>query len=145
MLKTYSVECVRPIIGSLMQIDPVADDLDVVLERMAKCHGKITQAQAAKFLGWSINYFHRGFKKKAGVSFRAKRFQIKMEIARSFLTSTSMTIEQIATKLDYSERGNFERAFKHAYGVTPTQFRILHALQTTASRYHRKPTIQNID
>ena len=136
MLRTYLVECVRPIIGSLMQIDQMAGDLDVVLERMAKCHGKITQAQAAKFLGWSINYFHRGFKKKAGVSFRAKRFQIKMELAGSLLTLTSMTVERIAGNLGYSERSNFERAFRRAYGITPTQFRIQHVSQTVAARKH---------
>ena len=105
-------------------------NIEIALKQIAKRQGKISQAQVAKLLGWSADYFRRGFKKKAGVSFRAKRFQIKMEIARSFLTSTSMTIEQIATNLDYSERGNFERAFKHAYGVTPTQFRILQVLQT---------------
>src|SRR5437899_9178943 len=99
-------------------------DIEVVLKRIAQCQGKISKARVAKLLGLSDSYFHRGFKKKAGISFRAKRFQIKMEIAGSFLTLTSLTVEQIAVNLGYSERGNFERAFKRAFGLTPTQFRL---------------------
>src|SRR5437773_5276259 len=100
------------------------NNIQSVLKHIAKREGKISKAQVAKLLGWSGSYFHSGFKKKVGVSFRAKRFQIKMEIAGSLLALTSMTVEQIATSLCYSERGNFERAFKRVYGVTPTQFRI---------------------
>ena len=100
------------------------NNIQSVLKHIAKREGNISKAQVAKLLGWRASYFHRGFKKKAGVSFRTKRFQIKMEIAGSLLTSTSMTVERIATSLGYSERGNFERAFKRVYGVTPTQFRI---------------------
>jgi len=111
-------------------------DIKVVLKRMEKCNGNISKAQVAKLLGWSASYFDRGFKKKTGISFRAKRFQIKMKIAGSLLTVTSMTVEQIAANLGYSERGNFERAFKRAYGVTPTQFRIQHVSQTMEAREH---------
>ena len=98
-------------------------DIEVVLKWIAECQGNISKARVAKLFGWSAGYFHQGFKKKAGVSFRAKRFQIKMEIAARLLTSTSMTVEQIAANLGYSERANFERPFKRAYGVTPTQFK----------------------
>src|SRR2546425_12218966 len=91
-------------------------NIQLVLKWIAKCQGNISKAQVAKLVGWSAGYFHQGFKKRAGVSFRAKRFQIKMEIAARLLTSTSMTVEQIAANLGYSERANFERVFKRAYG-----------------------------
>ena len=103
---------------------PRCTEIDVVLSEIAKCKGNINKARVAKLFGWSASYFRRGFKKTIGISFRAKRFQIKMEIAGSLLTLTGMTIEEIASGLGYSERANFERAFKRAYGVTPVQFRI---------------------
>ena len=83
------------------------NNIQSVLKHIAKREGNISKAQVAKLLGWSGSYFHSGFKKKVGVSFRAKLFQIKMEIAGSLLASSSMTVEQIANCLGYSERCNF--------------------------------------
>ena len=82
-------------------------NIEIALKEIAKCKGKISKAKVARLLGWSNSYFHQGFKEKVGVSFRAKRFQIKMEIAGSLLASSSMTVEQIANCLGYSERCNF--------------------------------------
>ncbi len=101
------------------------NDFEAVLKKIAARDANMSKARAVRLLGWRSSYFDRGFKKKAGVCFRAKRFQIKMETAASLLLLTDRIVEQIAIDLEYSDRFNFEKAFKRVYGVTPTQFRFL--------------------
>jgi AraC-like DNA-binding protein len=101
------------------------NDFEAVLKRIAARDANISKARAARLLGLSPSYFERAFKKKAGVCFRAKRFQIKMETAASLLLLTDRIVEQIAIDLEYSDRFSFEKAFKRSYSVTPTQFRVL--------------------
>jgi AraC-like DNA-binding protein len=59
-----------------------------------------------------------------------------MEIGASLLILTDISVDQIAANLDYSERGNFERSFKRAYSLTPTEFRSQHVPERVAHRRH---------
>ena len=48
---------------------------------------------------------------------------MKMTTATNFLSTTDLSIEEIAHKVGYNYSGNFSKMFKKTYGKTPLQFR----------------------
>lgn len=56
--------------------------------------------------------------------FRTIKEQILAQQAEYYLTQTNLSIEVIATLLNYSDGSNFRRAFKKWFGVLPHQFRL---------------------
>ena len=62
-----------------------------------------------------------------GTSVSKEIADAKMAYAKEVLTTTSRTIEDIATSLGYSEPSNFTRAFSKEEGKSPTEFRKLNA------------------
>lgn len=50
--------------------------------------------------------------------------EVSMEYAKNLLQSSTKTIQDVATKVGFSEIGNFSRAFKQSTGQTPSQFRV---------------------
>ena len=46
-----------------------------------------------------------------------------MVLAKNYLESTSLGIQEIAYLLDYSHPGAFSRAFKKYYGIAPLSCR----------------------
>ncbi|SHG97235.1 helix-turn-helix domain-containing protein [Ferrimonas marina] len=61
--------------------------------------------------------------KDHGVQFRQMRDEARYLQARKLLESTEMTVEEIAWRTGYSDRANFNRAFRAWSGVTAPQFR----------------------
>ncbi|HEX7874651.1 MAG TPA: helix-turn-helix domain-containing protein [Sphingobium sp.] len=47
-------------------------------------------------------------------------------LARIYLQTLSMSLEEIAERLGYGEQTSFGRAFKRWTGVTPQRFRMAH-------------------
>ena len=58
-----------------------------------------------------------------GISFKNLSNEIRKKKALELLTSTSMTIEKIATELGYQNVANFYHAFKLWTGTTPSNYR----------------------
>lgn len=46
-----------------------------------------------------------------------------MELAKQLLENTSLTVEQIMIQIGLTDRSHFERGFKKAVGLTPSQYR----------------------
>lgn len=58
-----------------------------------------------------------------GTSFTKIRDQVRLNLAEEMLSTTRLSIEQIATRLSYSEPSCFISAFKRWKGITPLAFR----------------------
>lgn len=58
-----------------------------------------------------------------GTSFREIRDAILSEQARRYLTDSTLSVDAIATLLNYHDSSNFRRAFKRWFNVTPSQYR----------------------
>lgn len=58
-----------------------------------------------------------------GTSFQRILDGVRRDSARELLETTGLSVEQIATRLGYSEASNFRSAFKRWTGHTPTAFR----------------------
>jgi len=71
----------------------------------------------------SPKYISRMFKEQSGESYRNYHIKVKIDIAKSLLETTSLTIDEISYKLGYHNPESFMRIFKRKIGCTPTQFR----------------------
>ncbi|MCB2122631.1 MAG: helix-turn-helix domain-containing protein, partial [Rhodobacteraceae bacterium] len=61
----------------------------------------------------------------AGNSYSVILNTCREDMARNLLSVGTLTIEEIATRLDYSDRSAFERSFRRTAGTTPALFRQL--------------------
>ncbi|WP_390617545.1 helix-turn-helix domain-containing protein [Maricurvus nonylphenolicus] len=60
----------------------------------------------------------------AGTSFRRVCLEVRMELAKDYLTNTQLTVQEIAYQLGYSQPNNFYRAFKGYFEKTPEALRL---------------------
>ena len=49
--------------------------------------------------------------------------EVRMDLARRYLSETGLSIDQIANQVGFTEAANFRRAFKKWTGSNPTGFR----------------------
>lgn len=79
----------------------------------------------ARFFSIHERTLHRRLR-SCGTSFRELLEDSRCEIARQLLESSSMSIGEIATNLDYSDGSAFARAFRRHCGTTPSAWRDSH-------------------
>ena len=77
----------------------------------------------ASLVGLSPSRFRYVFKSETGLGPKAYIRGLRMEFAKQLLGNTSLTIEQIMIQIGLTDRSHFERGFKKAFGLTPTQYR----------------------
>ena len=60
---------------------------------------------------------------KLGTSYRQLLDQVRSDLAQQYLANSSLSVEQVALLLGYTETTNFRRAFKRWLGVSPRDYR----------------------
>ena len=83
----------------------------------------LTVSELAKMYDMSEGHFIRSFKQYTGVSPNTFRITKRLEIASDMLSSTKMTVEQIAQAAGYDDPLYFSRIFKKNFGISPTEYR----------------------
>jgi len=81
-----------------------------------------TEKETARVLGYSPRNFRRQLAEE-GTNHRNLLNSIKLESAMIYLTTTHLSIEEIALEIGYQNVGNFSRAFKRWTQVTPSGYR----------------------
>jgi AraC-like DNA-binding protein len=84
---------------------------------------KIAPKTVARNLDMSYETFRKGFQKQFGVSPGLYRTQRRISVARRLLKLTTMTQQQIAEHLGFSDEFHFSKRFKQIEGVTPREYR----------------------
>ena len=87
-------------------------------------HGTCGEADVARSVGLSERSMRRHLS-AAGNSYSVILNTCREDMARNLLSVGTLTIEEIATRLDYSDRSAFERSFRRTAGTTPARFRQL--------------------
>lgn len=89
-----------------------------------KCALPVTLSieQCASSLAMSMTSFRRNLAKEE-TSFKLIKSKFLNELCVEALLTKQSKVDELAIKLGYSERATFERAFRHKFGVTPSQFR----------------------
>ena len=77
----------------------------------------------AQSIGYTKYYFSRRFKEEMGVSVTDYIKAARIERAKLLLTSTDLSIQDIADRLHYCSRSYFSTVFLDTVGSTPTKFR----------------------
>jgi AraC-like DNA-binding protein len=97
-----------------------------VIERPGARHSLQDLAAAA---GMSRSSFAARFSQVFGQSPLEFVSKVRLRNAAHLLSRTDLPIKVIATSVGYGSRSHFSRAFSAAYGVDPTTYRSINALQ----------------
>jgi AraC-like DNA-binding protein len=84
---------------------------------------ELSLERVAEAVGLSPSYLSFIFKESSGMNFVDFVNEYRLEKARQLLTSTSMTIAQVAEAVGYMNANTFSKTFKKYTGVSPGQFR----------------------
>ncbi|WP_248926687.1 helix-turn-helix domain-containing protein [Paenibacillus hamazuiensis] len=99
-----------------------------IAEKMAKLVEErydqdISLETCASLLNYHPSYISRVFKKHYGIAYVDYVIEYRMNMAKSYLEHTSLSIADIARKLQYMHTSAFIRAFRKIVGVTPGKYR----------------------
>jgi AraC family transcriptional regulator len=83
---------------------------------------KLSLAEAARMSAMSTAQFTRSFKQVAGMSYVACIIQTRLAHGVRLLRGGDHTIAEIASITGFADQSHFDRRFKAAFGVTPSQF-----------------------
>lgn len=83
----------------------------------------LTPADLAHTLGFSPDYFSRIFRNTYDKSPRTWLVEQRLEIAKTYLRETDMTVAEIAAALGYNNIYFFSHQFKDYVGISPLRYR----------------------
>lgn len=84
---------------------------------------RITLRKLTNYLGVSVSYLSRIFKKNLDMGVNEFITSVKIKQASHYLQNTNLSVQQIAQGLGYSDPYYFSRAFKKVYKISPVNFR----------------------
>lgn len=84
---------------------------------------KISQQEIADYFHVNKDYLSRAFKKHMGIGMAKYLNNIRIENARELLSSSNLTVAEIADQVGYFDAKYFSRQFKLACSMTPAQYR----------------------
>lgn len=95
----------------------------IILFLESNLHRDIPLTEMARIVGLSSSRLRHIFKAQTDVTPTQYLNHLRMRKAKEQLETTSLSVKEIMASAGVSDPSNFMRAFKRAYGVTPTQFR----------------------
>lgn len=103
------------------QIQRMIEEIDVCIKR----HNdeELSLEHLSRELGYSEFYISRKFKEISGMQFRDYLRYRKLAFALKEVRDTETGILDIALNYGFSSHEAFTRAFKEAYGITPSEYR----------------------
>jgi two-component system response regulator YesN len=90
---------------------------------------EISLEEAAKIFQLSVSYLSRFIKDQTGSTFTQYVWKLRVEDTKRQLIETDYPVKDIVTSIGYMDVANFTRKFRQAEGITPGQFRKLHAYE----------------
>ncbi|MDO4287336.1 MAG: AraC family transcriptional regulator [Eubacteriales bacterium] len=89
----------------------------------AHLYESVTVKDIAEAVNWSQSHFSREFKAHTGYSPYEYIVLRRIDKAKHMLTSTRMTVKEIAYHTGYNSEENFIHSFQKNVGISPTLFR----------------------
>jgi len=102
-------------------IQQLVDDMDDCIRR--KANDDLTLSHLASQYGYSEYHFSRKFREISGMSLRDYLRYRKLAFALKQLRDSRQSILEIALDYGFSSHEAFTRAFREAYGISPSQYR----------------------
>jgi len=95
---------------------------DQIVQYMGEHTDIVTLKDIAAHFSYHPNYISTLLHKELGKSFSEILLEQRMERAAALLKETTLTIEEIALMLGYSNSSNFHKAFRGYYGTSPREY-----------------------
>ena len=89
----------------------------------AKFNGDITLGSIAKAVNLSPYYFSHFYKEKTGINFIDHLISIRIERAKQILSTSDVSVKDVARQVGYADPSYFSRLFKQITGVTATEYK----------------------
>lgn len=100
--------------------------MEQIEAKIVETSGNITLAECADALNVHQTYIWKILKMERGKTFSEFVEEYKLEEAKRMLLDTSLSVNEIAEKLGYTNAQNFIRFFSKGTGLTPGKFRKLY-------------------
>lgn len=94
--------------------------VEYLLENLEK---DISLEECARHFNYNANYLSRWFKKKMGMTYTDFVTGKKMDLCKSLLADSDISVNELAERFGYSSPQNFIRVFKKYTLMTPGQYR----------------------
>ena len=107
-------------------------DFTLVLQYIQQNFRTVTLSSLAETFHFSETYLSKLIHKYMGYSFTDILRRVKMDHAMDCLMNRSMKISEIANAVGYDSVDHFSRTFRRTYGMSPQQYRKLHAGEDAA-------------
>lgn len=102
-------------------IQAIIDEIDYCIR--SQNDEELTLTHLARKTGYSEFYTSRRFREISGMQFRDYLRYRRLAFALKDIRDTKMGILEVAVKYGFSSHEAFTRAFKEAYGITPSDYR----------------------
>lgn len=102
-------------------------DFTLVLQYIQQNYHTVTLSSLAEAFHFSETYLSKLIHKHMGCSFTDMLRSVKMDHAMDYLMNRSMKISEIANAVGYDSVDHFSRTFRRVYGLSPQQYKKLHA------------------
>ena len=103
------------------QVQKIVDEIDICIK--AQRDEALTLNYLAHRFGYSESYISRKFRAISGMKFRDYLRYRRLAFALKQIRDTDDGILDIALNYGFSSHEAFTRAFKEAYGITPSEYR----------------------
>lgn len=103
------------------QVQRIIDQIDECIKRREDA--EVTLHMLSQALGYSKFYISRKFRDISGMQFREYLRFRRLAFALKDVRDTDAKLLDIAMNYGFSSHEAFTRAFREAYGITPSQFR----------------------
>lgn len=90
-----------------------------IIRYMGEHADVVSLKEIAKHFSYHPNYIYALLHRETGKSFSEILLEQRMERAVSLMNGTTLSIEEIAAMLGYSNSSNFYKAFKKHFGISP--------------------------
>lgn len=102
-------------------VQQLVDEIDICIRK--KSDDTLTLTYLAQKLGYSEYHLSRKFKEISGMQFRDYLRYRRLAFALKDVRDSNRSLLDIAMDYGFSSNEAFTRAFKEAYGITPSEYR----------------------
>ena len=126
VVKWFKYTIIYPVMNkvkerSQSQYKNISDEIIHIVQQ--EFESDLTLNYIADKLHYNPNYLSSIFRKETNTSFSEYLTHFRINKAKEWLTTTDMTVKEIAERLNYNNSQNFIRSFRKLEGTTPGKYR----------------------